>query len=365
MTTKFENIQALRGVAVLLVVIFHLLSIEQKYWHNDYVFPKFLILGNAGVDLFFVISGFVMIVVTKKQFQDFNAAQHFLYHRISRIFPLYWLFTGFLLIIHLISPGSVTSLPEHQDYVWKSFLLLPQNQPPLLMNGWTLIHEMYFYLVLTLFLLVPEKYLVKLLGCWGIFILIGTLFLYFYPKFNSPSFALVTHPLTLEFIAGCFVAKLFFAGKRFHPILFLLLGIFLLLLNFTIFYLLSSNPDVTVSDGRLRVLMFGIACGLLVYAAAVLEYKAKLFPKFLINVGNSSYSIYLSHIFVLSTLGRIFAKLPWQGAIFHLFFALMALPLVIIVGKYSYVFLEKPLLKVSRKWWTAIAVPETTKSPNA
>jgi peptidoglycan/LPS O-acetylase OafA/YrhL len=89
---KLRSIQALRGVAVLSVVAFHALSIEQKYSGGDLLFPDFLRLGQSGVDLFFVISGFVMVTVTKGRFGPNGERMRFLWGRLTRIYPTYWFY---------------------------------------------------------------------------------------------------------------------------------------------------------------------------------------------------------------------------------------------------------------------------------
>jgi peptidoglycan/LPS O-acetylase OafA/YrhL len=93
---KFLSIQALRGIAALGVVAFHSLSIEQKYSNGDSLLPDFFRLGQSGVDLFFVISGFVMVTVTKERFKINGESMRFLWGRLSRIYPTYWFY--FLLV---------------------------------------------------------------------------------------------------------------------------------------------------------------------------------------------------------------------------------------------------------------------------
>src|SRR5262245_65089484 len=87
---KIEAIQALRGVAVLAVVAFHSLVFERKYSGGDLVLPGWFRFGESGVDLFFVISGFVMVTVTRGRFGKFNEVVRFLWSRATRIYPTFW-----------------------------------------------------------------------------------------------------------------------------------------------------------------------------------------------------------------------------------------------------------------------------------
>lgn len=339
---KFANIQALRGVAVLLVVLFHLMVVENKYDPGNALLPKFLNIGTAGVDLFFVISGFVMVIVTRGQFQQLASAVTFFYHRITRIYPLYWFYSGLILIVYLIHPELVNASQGHQANIIKSFLLLPQDKLPLLLVGWTLIHEMYFYCIITLLLFMPEKYFKYGLIIWGLLIIAAE---FIWTKNASPAFLLITHPLTFEFIAGCLIARLIYSGINKYSRLSGILGLGLLLIFYSFYYHQASNP---IPDNWSRVIVFGLACMLLVYAAAALEVRGKLLPRFLDIIGNASYSIYLSHILVLSVLGRFLSRNFAQHFWIHLTILIIMLAAVIIFGSLSYRFLEKPLIRFFR-----------------
>ena len=207
---KFENIQALRGVAVLLVVLCHLQIIEQKYSHSQIVLPDWLSYGIAGVDLFFVISGFVIATVTRGQFQSLPAAGHFIFQRVTRIYPPYWFYSTIVLIIWWYKPELVNSAQGNQVNVLASFLIIPQDLLPLVMVGWTLIHEMYFYLVITVFLpVVPERAFPVFLGLWALIVIAGSSF--FIINFSSDYHATVQvifNPLTFDFIGGAAMALL-------------------------------------------------------------------------------------------------------------------------------------------------------------
>ncbi len=84
---KIQNIQAMRGLAVLLLVFFHIRAMEIKYAGFDFILPDFLMICQSGVDLFFVISGFVMVVMTRESFQCNGAIKKFMYHRVPAFIP--------------------------------------------------------------------------------------------------------------------------------------------------------------------------------------------------------------------------------------------------------------------------------------
>jgi peptidoglycan/LPS O-acetylase OafA/YrhL len=149
---KVQNVQALRGAAILLVVVYHTWTIERRYGGGPGLLSDWVAVGLSGVDLFFVISGFIMVTVTKSLVPGLTTATNFLYHRAARIYPIYWIYSLMLLPIFLVRPDMVNSSQGNQVDLLASFLLLPQRLLPLLQVGWTLVHEIYFYLIFALFL---------------------------------------------------------------------------------------------------------------------------------------------------------------------------------------------------------------------
>jgi peptidoglycan/LPS O-acetylase OafA/YrhL len=89
---KLRSIQALRGIAVLGVVAYHALAVERKYSGGDRLLPDFLSFGQTGIDLLFVISGFVIVTVTQGRFGGIRELPRFLWSRITRIYPTYWFY---------------------------------------------------------------------------------------------------------------------------------------------------------------------------------------------------------------------------------------------------------------------------------
>jgi exopolysaccharide production protein ExoZ len=345
---KIENIQALRGVAILLVVLAHLTAIEQKYGHGDGILPHFFAFGVSGVDLFFVISGFVVVTVTRHCFKQPFAVGHFFYNRVSRVYPLYWLYSLAVLGIYLLRPEMVNAAQGHRVNILESFMLLPQDLLPLLNVGWALVHVMYFYLVFTLLLFAPERQFPTLTVVWALAVVMGNL-VYRYAVLTGPtaSIKLITHPLTLEFIGGCLVAKLIHSGTRQHGFKALVLGGVLFITGMSIYYSGSPGP---VPKGWLRAALFGFPYAIVVYGAVALEMNsARIFPRFLSFVGDASYSIYLSHVFVLSAIGRTWSMVSRRGPLDNIIMILLGVIVAIIVGRVSYRIIEIPMLSLARR----------------
>lgn len=184
----------------------------------------------AGSISFFVISGFIMVWVTHGQPHRPVASLDFLFARITRIYPLWWAAAGAMTLYAIvISPlmVDVTGGIDREEqalsagYLIRSFLLVPQQDYPVLAIGWTLIHELYFYAVFALLMLLPRAFLPFAMLIWGGLVTAASL-----AGLTSPVatdfLTLVLHPMTMEFIfgvaAGLVVTSgIAWRGGRHHP----------------------------------------------------------------------------------------------------------------------------------------------------
>ena len=334
-------------MAVLLVVFFHLVTIEQKYGGTNTILPGLFEFGMFGVDLFFVISGFVMVTVTRGKFQIQKQALRFIYHRVARIYPTYWFYTILVLFVFLIQPSWVNSSQGSQVDILASFLLLPSETLPLVMVGWTLIHEMYFYLIYFLILLlVSERNMPAAIILWGVAIVLSNIFL----ASASPIIKMVTHPLTIEFIAGCFLAIIYFKTKSEIEVRILLLVACLALIASLYGHHYYQNITGEIEPKNWwRFLIYGIPAILIIYCFTNIEKSGYVIHSSLIKIGDASYSIYLSHILTLSAAGRVWGMFSTNAVYDNIIMIPVLLLLAIMVGVFSYILVEKPLLRLSRR----------------
>ncbi|MEQ6343181.1 acyltransferase family protein [Vibrio cyclitrophicus] len=128
------SIQYLRGVAAILVLMTH--ASYKMYVLSGSDNSNFSI-GNAGVDLFFIISGFIICLSLDKQ--KIGPARFFI-NRIVRIIPMYWILTIVVLLVYLFNPGIVNS-SGGETSIMGSFTLIPGDYKYLINNGWTLSSE--------------------------------------------------------------------------------------------------------------------------------------------------------------------------------------------------------------------------------
>ena len=346
---KLLSIQALRGIAVLGVIAFHSLLIEKKYSGGDLLLPDFLLIGQSGVDLFFVISGFVMVTVTKGRFARSGEMTRFLWGRLTRIYPTYWIYFFLTFAIFLIKPSWVNSTQGHQFQFVSSFLLLPGNQLPLVMVAWSLIHELWFYLVFAVLLRFHERLLLPSLLLWGATVTIVNLFVTVAGLSVGARIAL--HPYSLEFIIGALVAIYIYREhiSKFSARIAILIITLVLSVGLPIVYAFDVlKPDRTI---RASVII-GTLYGFLVLSVVMLEKLNKFaLPKFLQFMGDISYTVYLSHILVLSAIGRLWLMAtPVPNSLLDNMIACFTMLLAIVgYGWIGYRLVEQPILQVSHR----------------
>lgn len=332
---------------MLLVVFYHLFLVERKFSGFDTLLPDVLQFGMFGVDLFFVISGFVMVTVTRGKFQSSRQALLFLYNRVSRIYPLYWVYSTLALVVFFIQPSWVNSSQGNQVNIIESFLLLPSNLLPLVQVGWTLIHEMYFYIVyFFILLLLSENLLAFAVGGWGICLVIFNLSF----ASTNPIYNLIFNPLTFEFLGGCFLAIVYHSNWKNKMSGGLLLAVSAIALIFAVLSYLDYLSVTGAPPGEWwRVLIYGLPALIIVSCLVYAEQKGFFIHSFISKIGDISYSIYLSHLFTINVIGRIWKLITVDQLYDNAIFVLFTLTAVILVGFLSYSLVENTLLKISRK----------------
>ncbi len=204
MAKRLSTIQSLRGWAAFMVFAAHWIGLQPMYCFTDDKWQRNAVdIGAAGVDIFFVISGFIMVHVTRELGNSWKNALRFLLERMGRIYPMYWIWLGIAVIVYLLRPNWIYKTSDQMPHYWASAFLFPAGNAPVLRVGWTLIHEVYFYAVFSILLLsIPRKGLVYALLIWALAIVgIRPLF----PAISHPVWILATHPLTLEFIGGAYL----------------------------------------------------------------------------------------------------------------------------------------------------------------
>jgi exopolysaccharide production protein ExoZ len=354
---KILSIQALRFVAAAWVVFHHALGAAHEYTQRlglpDTAINRFYnlpTLGNAGVDLFFVISGFVMVFATWRTFGQHGAARDFLARRLIRIFPPYWICTTIVAAALLAYPGQITNLSWDGGMVFASYLLLPvysvDDLPRfLLFPGWTLAYEMYFYLVFFALMWLPRKTFLAAISA----LFLASVAVRLALAHRSQPLEVITNPLLLEFLFGVWVGHTYFYLRDAGPGLTrLLAGAGITAFGLTLF----------VSLGVSRVIEWGLPAALLVLGFALAERAGRLHvPWLLAELGNSSYSLYLTHTLTYPLLSKLWLKLGWFHAAPAVVFVVVASVACIGAGHGFYLVVERPIMRRLTAMWKAYYRP--------
>lgn len=341
MFATMNGIQALRAVAVMFVLFSHLFRTEGKY-ASEAILPNTTLVGVSGVDIFFVISGFIMVYVTDGKRDGLLRAIEFLYRRTVRIYPIYWVYTSLVLVLYMVAPSMVNSGAPAD--ILASYALWPTENPFLVAVGWTLSHEMYFYVFFCLLFFMSDRYLSLFLVVWGgVVSLVGALY-----EGSSPLLKVVLSPLTIEFIGGAMLGQLILRRKPLMPMWIATSGLaasFSILLFACGWYLEAAG---TTPSGWWRVLVSGVPAVLIVFFMYSAELAGLKIPKLLTVVGDSSYSVYLSHVLVMSAMGHVWFKLHGYVALSSVVVLPVMVMACIVYGYLSYRFIEKPIISSSK-----------------
>ena len=303
-------------------------SLNQLSGVSDFItLPEF---GPKGVDLFFVISGFIMALTTAAK--PISAGRFFAF-RIVRVVPLYWLATLLMVACAVALPQLFKSLHFDAVTLTKSLLFIPHyslSWPdyvyPVLVPGWTLNFEMFFYALFAASLLLPRARAAALATALCLLVGIGL----FFGPFTNPFALTYTDPRLLEFAIGMGIA---WSYMHKHARAGLVASLFAIAAGF----FLLSRPDSTIS----------------VIAGATIIVYGSLHPRILawqnrplLELGNASYSIYLSHLFALGALRVVWVRLVPTLALGSAWaFMMVGLAVCAAAGWLCYRFIEKPMTK--------------------
>jgi peptidoglycan/LPS O-acetylase OafA/YrhL len=345
----------LRAVAATLVLLYHLVATSAFGWlkaDSWLAAPAKLIhaTGFAGVDLFFVISGVVMAYSSFDWFGEPCEIGPFLKRRAARIYPLYWICTAVVIALASLIPGLASRDKLEAATVVKSLLLWPQDDYPIVAVGWTLTFEVYFYLIFAGLIALPRRMLPWTLALWAIAAL--ALFAWFdRPEYRGSlsgnlRLPLIASPLTLEFISGCFIGWYAKRGATLGGSAAILAGSILFIGGSAV----GMRYPQELHYGLERVAVFGCGSALIVYGCIALERTRKLrVPQAVKYCGDASYSLYLTHMYVLWGVARLWpAPLNGQSTAGpQLALTSIAIAACGAIAAASYFWLEQPLHRLS------------------
>lgn len=335
----FNTIQILRGLAALIVVLFHLtLGYERR--GQPLIFAGIFQHGYAGVDLFFVISGFVIMHTSHRYFGQVAYFGTYLRKRLIRIYPVYWatllIVLGSIYVMESITHQPLNWLPNTWALFLSTIFLLP-NHIEVIGVTWSLSFELYYYLIFGLLILSARSWPVVLL------VLLVSAAALIHPTLFPDSKSLLTYcfsPYNLEFAAGVLG---WFLVSRFKPATWACIAA----LAASIIWLLIQ-PSALFEAVSQRVITYGVSAFLLVVASTGLEQQGWFRPATLtqlfMKIGDASYLIYIVHFPFLPFYGKQLVPLL-SGMVWHNLAALACTALLTWVCIGLHYNLEIPLVR--------------------
>jgi exopolysaccharide production protein ExoZ len=333
---QLNSLQAVRGLAAILVLLHHTTNLAVQKQGQQF-FNGIFAPGNMGVDLFFVLSGFIIYYIHHKDIGKKDKYKAFLSKRFIRIYPTYWIVALILLPLYFIIPSIGESYSRNPWYLIKSFLLFPQSVHPIVGPGWTLTHEMFFYLIFSLLILIKPKYSKPIFISW-LFISFCLFVSSFFFENSHYYLNFIFSSLNLEFAFGSLSAFLILRyNSKFKFLLYF--GLISVIISWSIKIFTSVNIHEVISWGIPSALII-IGC-----VSYELDKNVKI-PKIIKYFGDASYSIYLIHGFALLAGHYVFKYLDLYryGSLSFLILAIFSL----FCGCIFHSIIEKPFLAYLR-----------------
>jgi exopolysaccharide production protein ExoZ len=331
---SLDTLQAGRAGASLAVLLFHtnaILSVS-KYLGHD-VFPVFK-SGASGVQFFFVLSGFVILLVHEKDVGNPAKIGEFLWKRFRRVYPPFWIVLLIVIPVYFLIPSFGVGGERSLSVILSTFLLAPDSRDLLLAPAWTLRHEILFYLIFCVSIWSRSVGL----GVGAAWIVLSAVVPFFHLGFPG-SFLFTSNHLLFAF--GALVCLAFKRANitRVQAAIVAILGavMFASVWFAELYHIVNSTDALNV--------LYGVAGALLILGFVTTERDSGFsVPRVLTFLGEASYSIYLVHYSALSVVIKLVTKMSGR---LHLadwaVFVISAL-LALLAGVSFHLLVERPLM---------------------
>ncbi|WBU55851.1 acyltransferase family protein [Paracoccus sediminicola] len=334
-TPHLVSVQLLRAIAATAVVFQHA---QTEAVQSMAEFDPLGFDFGIGVDIFFIISGFVMWLSSSHLFGEPGGTGLFLKKRFQRVVPLYWVYTLGMLAAILLLPEKLNNPDASPGLVISSFLFFPYpnaigEYTPVLALGWTLNYEMFFYALFAIALILPRRP--------GFLALCGLIFgfVLLWSVIDIGPIRFWGRPIIIEFLIGVVLARIYLrVGNRPGLPLFAIA----VAAAFVAYRLLTPFES--------RLISLGLPSA--IFSAAFIFFLPARLSGTLSGIarlgGDSSYTLYLSHPFTLAIVKIIWLRLdpgaaqPWA----YIWAATLA---CVVAGYILYLLIEKPLLSLWKR----------------
>lgn len=352
---KLQALQALRAIAATMIVVLHAQERVVVYAaaHAGSFSPITAIPLGAGVDLFFVISGFVIVYASVPLMGVPGGRREFVRRRLIRIVPLYWTALTFRLVVLGTGVALGAKVFPTTAAIATSYLFIPYdslgfgpNYPfPILDLGWTLNYEMFFYFLFACFIGLRRDFAVLgLIVCLCGGILFAT---YFPPKSVALHFWL--QPIVMDFAFGALIGWLFLRGLKLNGPVSVGFVSVALVVWFTVRISWFIDTSAPGDYSWPRVMILGTGSALIVAAAAMgpTDFRSS-WSRMLARLGDSSYALYLLHPFVFLAVKAALTKVTLPEALYWPF-VLATVVLAIVAADLFHRIAEVPTVNFLRK----------------
>ena len=329
---KLEGLEVGRGVAAVFVVLTHAgaMVAEPRFYSANGLADKLAPFG-AGVDFFFVLSGFIITWVHGADIGRPEKLSVYLGRRFVRVYPPYWIILFPLFVSYVLTPGSGHPSQHSPVNLVFSALLLPYVDPPILGVAWTLVREVIFYAVFSVFIIFGRRAL-YLLPVWAVMIFAQNVFDFLpYPT------SIVLDISFLEFMLGMVAAYVVRRGV-------VPFARTLTIGGWTLFFVLLAVPPGFMAPD-LNHLAFGAAAAIGIVGTCTWERLSGFgLPRWFVMLGACSYAIYLIHPIILSAVVHL-SKLRILTPMPVVLVLSCAVAASVVAGFTYHVYIERPLLR--------------------
>jgi exopolysaccharide production protein ExoZ len=346
---KLEIIQIIRGYAALLVLLRHLTKFYSKDGRS--LFGEFFINGFSGVDIFFVLSGFIISYTSMKYVEKANSFKftefyHYVKKRIIRIYPTYWIFLFLpLFILYFIYPNLNDYKPNSFLNILQTILLLFGHDKVSVIS-WTLSYEIFFYFMFGLLLLHR-----KLIYIVFPFFLMSFYTLFYFEQntvyepgspLNIYNFKVLNYlldPINLEFVLGIVVYYIYKRNFKFNPYYFIV--------TYFIFFIITNSlitPQLQSFLVFYRLFFFGIPAAILILGLLHLKIIINPLTTWFILLGDASYVLYLIHNSILSITYKFYLS-KIENTLLTYVMILFLIIFICLLSILLYKKIESPIIK--------------------
>ncbi len=322
---RLHALQYLRAVAALAVVYSHAVIQVDAYRPH---LPEW---GSFGVDIFFIISGFIMVYISKPT----DTPKDFFINRVKRVVPLYWFFTLVMAAILVVAPSLFkTSVFNWQAFITSLFFIPDYSIAnsaviwPIVAPGWSLNYEMYFYALFAISLLMLPAYRILFIGAAITFVFALSHLI----DSSSAIGVFYRDGIVFEFILGMLLAQMWKEGQTMPQwaALLCIVG------GFIVIFMQLNLP---------RFFEFGVPAFFVVTGCVYLKTGAN---RFLLMLGDSSYALYLSHIFSFGVMRKVLPPMLEGNSHAPLLFVIISIVFCVVVSIIVHYAVDNWLLRKER-----------------